>query len=481
MLDLDSHVRRRSKLSRSSSSQRRSDFLWLVIFGGRARIVEDDERRSTIASRVSSPGNDPDTELHAMPAINPLDISHLDIWTVVAWTLAVIWVAVIAVFAHAILKRSKLRPTDDESNSAELPRLSVIVAARNESDCIETCIRSLFRQHYANLEVVAVNDRSTDDTAQILDRLAVEFADRLRVLHVTALPAGWFGKPHALTQGVQVATGSVICFTDADCEFQMPGALRTTVAELSRRNLDFLSVAAKYTMTSIRESVAVPCCSEALLTWLRPERVEDPAWPDAFANGAFILVRRAPFEQIGGWGAVRQQISEDLQLARLAKRSGLRVGVVQGDGFYQTRSYRNFRESWNGWSRIFKGALTPAQLGITLGRMLVLFVLPLSAVIWGVSNALVTGSFEWLTQGAGLGFAIAFGLRSTLDFAMFRLMGAPVAAALLAPLGRLYVMAAVTRALLSHAGLVHTHWRGATFTAGQMIMPLQPQAEPRTP
>jgi hypothetical protein len=113
--------------------------------------------------------------------------------------------------------------------------------------------------------------------------------------------------------------------------------------------------------------------------------------------------------------------------------------------------------------------------------MLVLFVLPFSAVIWGVSNALVTGSFEWLTQGAGLGFAIAFGLRSTLDFAMFRLMGAPIAAALLAPLGRLYVMAAVTRALLSHAGLVHTHWRGATFTAGQMIMPLQPQAEPRTP
>ena len=403
-----------------------------------------------------------------------------DAWAIIAWGVAGAWIAVMVVFVRARRKWSSLRPMSTRLELAPqppVPRLSVIVAARNEEDCIETCIRSLFRQDYPDFEVVAVNDRSTDDTAAILDRLALEFAGRLRVVHIWALPKGWFGKPHALGLGLQRATGSLVCFTDADCEFQSPATLRTTVAELTRRELDFFSVAARYSMTSLRERVVVPCCSEGLLLWLHPERMDDPRTPDAFANGAFILVRRAPFEQIGGWGAVRTKISEDLELARLAKRSGLRVGMSQGEGLYQTGSYRSTGESWNGWSRIFKGTLTPAQLAITLARMLLMFVLPLAATLWGVSDALCTGSAEWLMRGAGLGFAVAFGLRTVLDVTMFRLVGAPIWAAPLAPLGRFFVMAAATRALLSHAGLVQTHWRGATFVAGRLVMPRQATPE----
>ena len=400
-------------------------------------------------------------------------LSNLDAWTVIAWAIAGVWIVIISVFVRASTKQSVLRPMGDRVESVEVPRLSVIVAARNELNCIETCIRSLFGQDYPDLEVVAVNDRSTDGTAEILDRLALEFAGRLRVCHIETLPLGWFGKPHALNLGLQSATGSLVCFTDADCEFLAPSALRTTVIELLRRDLDFFSIAAKYTMTSLRECLAVPCCSEVLLSWLRPERIEDPRWPDAFANGAFILVRREPFDQIGGWGAVRTKVSEDLALARLAKQLGLRVGVAQAERFYQTSSYGCMRDSWNGWSRIFMGTLTPAQLLLTVARMLVLFVLPLGAVLLGLSDGLLTGNLERLTRGAGLGFLVAFALRCTLDVAVFRLVGAPVAAVLLAPLGRLFAMAAVTRALLSHAGLVHTHWRGATFSAGQLVISRQ--------
>jgi chlorobactene glucosyltransferase len=234
-------------------------------------------------------------------------------------------------------------------------------------------------------------------------------------------------------------------------------------------------------MPSLWERVAVPCCSEVLLAMLRPDRVEDPDCPDAFANGAFILARRAPFERIGGWGAVRTKISEDLQLARLAKRAGLSVAVAQGEGFYLTRSYRNLRESWNGWSRIFKGALTPAQLLLTLVRMLIMFALPMVAVMWGLSDALRAGNPNWANGGAGLGFTIAFAFRCVLDVAMFRLAGSPVVAVPLAPLGRLFAMAAAARALLSHAGLVHTHWRGSRFAAGQLVMPRQVKPEPHIP
>ena len=398
-----------------------------------------------------------------------MDLPYTSGLTILAWAIACVWISFVIVFANACRKRSSLRPMIDSPELWELPKLSVIVAARNESACIETCIQSLLRQDYPDLEVVAVNDRSTDDTGEILDRLAIEFADRLRVIHVSSLPSGWFGKPHALDLGMNSATGSMVCFTDADCEFLAPAALRTSIVEMLRRNIDLFSIAAKYTMNSLRECLAVPCCAEALLIWLRPERVSDPRWPDAFANGAFIMVRRAPFESIGGWGSVRTKISEDLELARVAKRSGLRLGVAQGEGFYQTGSYGTLRESWNGWSRIFKGALTPTQLMMTLVRMFVMFVLPLGGMLWGLSNAIQTGSVEWMTHGAGLGFAIAFGLRCALDVALFWLVGAPLATAPLALLGRLFVIGAVTRALLSHAGLVHTHWRGATFVSGRMI------------
>ena len=391
--------------------------------------------------------------------------------TVLAWAIAAIWAVLVVVFIGACRKRSTLRPLAGPCPSSDLPKLTVVVAAKNETSCIETCIRSLFRQDYPDLEVVAVNDRSSDDTGEILDRLAVEFTGRLRVSHVTSLPAGWFGKPHALDLGMKSASGSMVCFTDADCEFLAPTALRTSVVEMLRDKVDFFSITAQYTMNTLRECLAVPCCAEALLFWLRPERASDPRWPDAFANGAFIMVRRAPFESIGGWSSVRSKISEDLELARGAKRAGLQLRVAQAEGFYKTGSYETVTESWNGWSRIFKGALTPSQLAITLCRMLVLFLLPLGGVLWGLATALQTGSFDWLTQGAGLGFAVAFGLRSTIDVALFRMVGAPFFTAPLAAVGRLFVIATVVRALLSHAGLVHTHWRGATFISGQMIKP----------
>lgn len=400
-----------------------------------------------------------------------MDFLYANGFTLFAWIIVCLWIFFVVAFFFASRKHVPLRPMAETPGSLELPKLSVIVAARNEAACIETCIRSLFRQDYVGLQVVAVNDRSTDATAEILDRLALEFGDRLQVVHVSSLPSGWFGKPHALDLGMKSASGNIICFTDADCEFLHPAALLTSVVQMRQREVDFLSIGAKYTMNSLRECLAVPCCAEALLVWLRPERVSEPRWPDAFANGAFIMVHREPFESIGGWGSVRSKISEDLELARISKRAGLRLAVVQGEGFYQTGSYTTLPESWNGWSRIFKGALTPGQLMVTLFRMFFLFALPLGAMLWAAAQAIQTGSAEWLTHGAGLAFAIAFALRCLQDIVLFRLVGAPLAAIPLASIGRLFVMATMARALLSHAGLVNTHWRGATFVSGQMIQP----------
>ena len=146
-----------------------------------------------------------------------MNFYSFDVWMIVAWALAGMWTVILGAFLVSCRTGpAKLRQLGNRAGSADQIRLSVIVAARNEEVCIENCLRSLLRQDHPNFEVIAVNDRSTDRTPQILDRLATEFAGQLKVIHVTSLAHGWFGKPHALNLAMQSATGEVLLFTDAD-------------------------------------------------------------------------------------------------------------------------------------------------------------------------------------------------------------------------------------------------------------------------
>ena len=392
---------------------------------------------------------------------------------IVAWVVAAGWCAVLAIVWRASRNRHMmLRPLPPGNNLTDPKRLSVIVPARNEQDCVEKCIRSLLRQDYPDLEVIAVNDRSTDQTALILDRLAAEFPERVRVLHIETLPDGWFGKPHALNCAMALATGSLVLFTDSDCEFLAPSALRTAVTEFENRGLNFFTIGACYTMPTLREQLVVPACSEVVLQWLRPERVEDPDWPDTFANGAFIMVDRESFDRLGGWNLVRTKVSEDFELARVYKRVGYRTGLGQAVNFYNTRSYETLRESWDGWSRILAGSLTSRQLLITVLRMTVMTHLPLSALIVSALYALRTGDLSVFAGGAIPAFTWAYLARTGLDVTVYRLIGAPVSVAVLAPFGRAFAVAVAIRAMLARAGLVRTYWRGASFTANRLITPL---------
>jgi len=396
---------------------------------------------------------------------------------VLAWVIAAAWCCIIAIVLLASRNHKKtLHPLPSGAVPDDLPRLSIIVPARNEEGCIEACICSLLRQDYPHLEVIAVNDRSSDRTAAILNRLEAEYPDRFRALHVETLPEGWFGKPHALNFAMSSATGNLLLFTDSDCEFLAPTALRTAVAEFQRRKLDFYTIGARYTMPTLRDCVTVPACSEIVLQWLRPERVEDPNWPDTFANGAFIMVNRVPFERLGGWRCVGTKVSEDFELAREFKRNGYRTGLNQAIGFYQTRSYETGRECWNGWSRIFAGALTTRQLTTTVLRMLVMTMLPLFGVLWGTVQAIATRDPGVFLHGAVPGFLCAYAIRTGIDFFVYWQLGSPVSTAILAPVGRLFGMAVSIRAILSRSGLAKTHWRGATFSANRMIVTPQPSA-----
>ncbi len=261
--------------------------------------------------------------------------------------------------------------------AAALPRLTVLVAAKDEEANIEACVGSLIRQEYPSLRVVAVNDRSTDRTGEILDRLAAAHGDRLDVLHVHELPDGWFGKCHALHLGMARAEGEWLLFTDADCRFHSPQAIATGVAEAQRRGLDLFSLTPALIIENDWEHVVQPVCAAILILWFKPKRVNDPQRPDAYANGAFILMSRACYDAIGGHERVRDQTCEDIALARIAKASGRRIGVARNDGIYGTRMYTTLREAWRGWSRIYVGALrTPVRVAIAIGFLSVFTLTP---------------------------------------------------------------------------------------------------------
>ncbi|WP_010586364.1 glycosyltransferase [Schlesneria paludicola] len=387
------------------------------------------------------------------------------------WCLVALWIIQLSLVLAGFRHRKFLK-ANSSLKSARLPRLSVLVAARNEEDCIEKCVRSLCLQNYPDFEVIAINDRSTDATGQILDRLEREFAGRLRVIRVPSLPEGWFGKTHAMHLGMQFAQGEWFCFTDADCEQTSDQTLTVAVSEAIDQGADMLTLTPQFTMTSIWEKLTVPVCSWLMMVWFQPGRVNNPAVATAYANGAFMLMNRVCFDRVGGWASVRTQIGEDVAIARIAKSNGCRLLVMQSDGLFQTRMYDSIRASWNGWSRIFYGTLSPTVIAVSIARLLLLSMIP----TWILASSLI-GNFlqppdTQVVWNAGLtGLCVIVAFQQIQAAIAFRATGSRLLWSLTIPIGHVIMVAMLFRAMLNHAGLARLQWRGTVFHRGQIVRP----------
>lgn len=245
-------------------------------------------------------------------------------------------------------------------SDGNLPSVSMLVAAKEEEENIEACIASLARQDYPNLQIIAVNDRSEDGTGRILDQLA-ERNENLTVRHVAHLREGWFGKNNAMREGVEVATGDWLCFTDADCVQLSPRSLRVAMEYAREKNADFLSVLPSHKADSFWERTVQPACSAVMILWFSPLIVNNPKRKTAYANGAFMLMKRSCYDAIGGHERVRDQINEDMHMARAAKAVNQRLRVVGNRDLYNVRMYGTLRQIWRGWTRIFCGSFTSVR------------------------------------------------------------------------------------------------------------------------
>jgi glycosyltransferase involved in cell wall biosynthesis len=220
--------------------------------------------------------------------------------------------------------------------TGEQPRVSVVVPARNEAVKIEECLRSLLAQDYPELEICAVDDRSTDTTGSIMERLQREFPGKLDVIHINELPSGWLGKTHAMWRGAAATQSDWILFTDGDIIFR-PDALRRTIAYAELTRCDHLVIFPTVVMHTKGEKMMLGFFGLASSLLLRSWKVHDPRAKDYIGAGAFNLIRRIRYEDLGTYQALRMEVIDDLKLGQAVKEHGFTQDCVRGPGLIELR------------------------------------------------------------------------------------------------------------------------------------------------
>jgi cellulose synthase/poly-beta-1,6-N-acetylglucosamine synthase-like glycosyltransferase len=231
--------------------------------------------------------------------------------------------------------------------ATDWPRVSIIVPARNEEQGVRAAVESLLRQDYPALELVVVNDRSTDRTGAILSALAEEHPGRLRVVTVTELPDGWLGKNHALWLGARHSSGAWLLFTDADVIFD-PTCLRRAVAYAEAQKLDHLTMSPKLLARGYWLNAFVNFFLYAFAVFARPDLANDPRSQVGVGVGAFNLIRRSAYERIGTHRAISLRPDDDIKLGMRVKLSGLRQRLLNGADVLSVRWYATVGEAIRG-------------------------------------------------------------------------------------------------------------------------------------
>jgi glycosyltransferase involved in cell wall biosynthesis len=226
--------------------------------------------------------------------------------------------------------------------------VSAIIPARNEEASIARAVESVAAQPEIG-EVIVVNDQSTDRTAEILAELAAR-TPKLRVLATDALPAGWTGKNYAVSIGAAAATGDWLLFTDADT-YHLPGSMGRALSDAVEHNAALVSYSPEQEMETFWERALIPRVYWMLSRRYSFANVNNPAMPDAAANGQFLLIHRDAYTAIGGHAAVANRVLEDVALARRVKQAGLGLYFASGRGIVRTRMYRSFGAMWEGWTK----------------------------------------------------------------------------------------------------------------------------------
>ncbi len=283
----------------------------------------------------------------------------------------------LALMHFPVLPHVQSSPTFFES-----PLVSIILPVRNQSGTVDECLNSLVRLDYPNKQIIVVEGDSTDGTRQILKK----YDSKIIQVNEDALPDGWVGKNWACHLGYEKAEGSLLLFTDGD-SIHSQDSLSRTVQNLHSTRADMLSLAPRPILKTFWEKVMQPPIFLLIMLFVGGKWVNDDRRLNALGNGQYMLFRREAYEKIGGHRAVRDKITEDYNLARLLKRSRLRLRVFSAPDALSVRMYSGLGEIWVGWRKNFyavAGTHSTLRSILRLVLMLALFVLPFVVLFWGI-------------------------------------------------------------------------------------------------
>ena len=360
----------------------------------------------------------------------------------------------------ALPRLARSRPSLSEVEPRLGEPVSIIIPARNESATIETVVRSILSSTYQPFELLVVDDRSTDDTAGLVERLAAQDS-RVRLVRGVDLPTGWYGKPWACAQGYRAARSELLLFTDADTRHE-PDLLGRAVGALRTVGADLVTVAPRQRCESFWERLVMPQIWLLLALRYHPDAVNRARRErDVIANGQFILTTRAAYKSAGTHAAVAHEVAEDLAIAQAYLRAGSKIHFAFADDLMETRMYRSLGELIEGWSKnVYLGGrrsfprepLLRALVPVTLTAAIGFWLLPLAALaITGGAGPLGVAALAATGLSVIFWTLICYGMRIPPVYGLGYPLGAAMA---------LFIVARST-----WRGARKVVWRGRTYRA----------------
>jgi chlorobactene glucosyltransferase len=346
------------------------------------------------------------------------------------------------------------------------PSVSILIPAKDEGERIRSCLLSALEQDYPNFQVIAIDDRSVDQTGAVMDEVALAHP-KLKVIHITQPPAsGWTGKNNALWTGQKQSTADWLLFVDSDM-FLEKDALSVAMSVVLRKKFDLLSLLPRLESHSLWESLLVPLAGGTASTMYMIALTNSQLPNTAFANGQFLLINRPSYEAIGGHETVRDRFCEDIEIARLMKPRGMRPRVSWGNDFCSVRMYSSLGAIFRGWSRIYYSATVGkpwrplAALNFIVSCCLTAYV----ALGWGIYRAAHPSGALWGWAGPGWLIASLLHLAVMTWFigVLYHWSGNPRRNALWFPIAGPMLAAIILRALRMCVTR-KVEWRGTAYS-----------------
>jgi glycosyltransferase involved in cell wall biosynthesis len=337
----------------------------------------------------------------------------------------------------------------------DCPTVSILFAARDEAEKLPTALETLRQIDYPQLEIIAVNDRSSDGTARILQD-AAQRDPRLKIASIEALPEGWLGKPHALQRGFEICRSEWLLFTDADVRFQ-PDVIRKAITLANEKRLDHLTLLCELEMRGFWEKTALTFFGLSFNMATNPRAVSNPASRAYMGIGAFQMVKRDAYEKSGMHQRLAMEVLDDMKLGKIVKLAGFRSGVGVAQDYIAVRWHAGFGNVVRGVTKNFF-AVAEYKLWVVAVQLTGLFMVNILPFV----GLLVLRGWEWWLALISALMAIAY------HAAAARVMKISFLYGLTHPLGAVifaYMLVRSTVVTLRQGGIV---WRDTFYPLDQL-------------